>query len=259
MKEAAIFTTEADFRAWFEKNLDLFEIKEIFLSQEVCPDYVVIMNDGTPAKVEAELFAINFKYHGHDPAKADFIVACYSKTDEVEGVPVKAVHRLWCFDVEPADPLPPEDPLDEDEARLLSGIHQSGGSSLSALSEGEFAGDQNIWVRVPPDTIAAIPRVRIVDDVFNILTQPAKEWLRKYHHLLIGSGISKNGCSLLESLKRRRLIGFRPIAILSSVFDGVMLTHPAWLPVEVFATSEAWEHHEADIMRYLHERRHDSE
>ena len=98
MKEAVVFTNEKEFRRWFEKNLSIFGIKEIFLSQEVCPDYVVIMEDGHPAKVEAELFAVNFKYHGHDPAKADFIVACYSKTDEVEGVPVKAIHRLWCFD-----------------------------------------------------------------------------------------------------------------------------------------------------------------
>lgn len=105
MKEAVVFTNEKEFRGWFEKNLSQFGIKEIFLSQEACPDYVVIMEDGRPAKVEAELFGVNFKYHGHDPAKADFIVACYSKTDEVEGVPVKAVHRLWCFD--PAESFGP--------------------------------------------------------------------------------------------------------------------------------------------------------
>ena len=255
MKEAAIFTTEAEFRAWFEKNLGRFGIREVFLSQEVCPDYVVIMNDGTPAKVEAELFAINFKYHAHDPAKADYIVACYSKTDEVEGVPVKAVHRLWHFDVEPLDPLSPKDPLNEEEARLLSALDQSGGISLSALSEGELGGDQEIWVRLPPDTIAAIPRGTIEDNLFNVLTQAAKEWVRKYHHLLIGVGISQEGCGLLESLQRRGLIGFRPIAIVSSLFDGAMVTHPAWLPVEVFATPEAWEHHEEDIMKYLRGRR----
>jgi hypothetical protein len=127
MKEAVVFTNESDFRQWFEKNLRLFGIKEIILSQEVCPDYVVIMDDGSTAKIEAELFAANFKYHGHDPAKADYIVACYSKTDEISGVPVKAFHRLWCFDLEPIDLLPPEDSLNEDEASLLSAIHQTGG------------------------------------------------------------------------------------------------------------------------------------
>lgn len=145
MKAAVIFTNEADFRCWFEKNLSRFGIKVIILSQEVCPDYVVIMQGGKCAKIEAELFAVNFKYHGHDPAKADYIVSCYSKTDKVEGVPVKTVHRLWCFDAEPSDPLPPDDPLDEDEASLLSAIHQSGGLSVLALSQGNLAGDKELW------------------------------------------------------------------------------------------------------------------
>ena len=251
MKEAAVFTNEADFRRWFEQNLSQFGIKEIILSQEVCPDYVVIMQDGRPAKVEAELFAVNFKYHRHDPAKVDYIVACYSKTDKVEGVPVLAVHRLWCFDPEPLDCLPPEDPLDEDEAILFSAIHQTGGLSVSALSQGNLAGDQEIWVRVPPDKIAAIPRGRILDNIFNILTQPAKEWLRKYHHLMVGAGISKDGCRLLESLMRRQLIAYRPIEIIASMYDGVVVKHPAWFPVEVYATPDAWKYHKEDIVKYL--------
>jgi hypothetical protein len=251
MKEAVVFTNETEFRRWFEKNLSPFGIKEIFLTQEVCPDYVVVMEDGRHVKVEVELFAANFKYHGHDPAKADYIVACYSKTDEVEGVPVKAVHRLWCFDLEPLDILSPCDPLSEDEATLLSAIHQSGGISLSALSQGELGGDQQIWIRVPPDKIAAIPRRRIDDSVLNILTQSSKEWVRKYHHLLIGVGISEEGCRLLESLVRRQLIAHRPINFMASVYDGVIVEHPAWLPVEVYATPQAWEHHKEDILKYL--------
>lgn len=251
MKEAVVFTNEKEFRSWFEKNLSRFGIKEIFLSQEVCPDYVVIMEDGHPAKVEAELFAINFKYHGHDPAKADFIVACYSKSDEVEGVPVKAVHRLWCFDADPSDLIPPSDPLNEDEAVLLSCIHQSGGISLSALSDGKLGGDQQIWIRLPPENIAAIPRGRIEDSVLNTLTQSAKEWLRKYHHLLLGVGISENDCRLIESLMCRKLIHHRPIDFMSAAYDGVIVDHPAWFPVEVYATPLALEHHKKDIMQYL--------
>ena len=157
----------------------------------------MIIENGRPAKVEAELFAVNFKYQGHDPRKADYIVACYSKTTEVEGVPVIAVHRLWCFDVEPMDPLPPDEPLDEGEARLLATIHVSGGISVSVLSEGNLGGDQQLWMRLPPDKISAIPHGRIVDSALNILTQPAKEWLTKYHHLLVGAGVSEEGCRLL--------------------------------------------------------------
>jgi hypothetical protein len=251
MKEAVVFTNETDFRSWFEKNLSQFGIREIFLSQEVCPDYVVVMDDGHHAKVEAELFAVNFRYHDHDPAKADFIVACYSKTDEVEGVPVRAVHRLWCLDPEPFDLLSPSDPLSEDEAALLSAIHQSGGISLSTLSEGKLGGDQEIWIRVPPEKIAAIPRGRIEDSVLSILTQSAKEWVRKYHHLLIGVGISENGCRLIESLARRQLIAHRPINFMASVYDGFIVNHPAWLPLEVYATTLAWEHHKDEILKYL--------
>jgi hypothetical protein len=251
MKEAIVFTNEMEFRRWFEKNLSRFGIKGIFLSQRVCPDYIVVMDDGRHAKVEVELFAENFRYHGHDPAKADFIVACYSKTDDVEGVPVRTVHRLWCFDPEPLDLLSPSDPLSEDEATLLSAIHQSGGISLSALSQGELGGDQQIWIRVPPEKIAAIPRGRIDDSVLNILTQSAKKWVRKYHHLMIGAGISKEGCRLIESLVRRQLIAHRPINFMASVYDGVIVKHPAWFPVEVYATPQAWEHHKNDILKYL--------
>ena len=42
-----------------------------------------------------ELFAINFRYHRHDPRKVDFILACFSKTQEVDGVRVVAINRLW--------------------------------------------------------------------------------------------------------------------------------------------------------------------
>lgn len=251
MKDAAVFTSEKEFRGWFEKNLSRFGIKEIYLSQEVCPDYVVVLNDGRYAKVEAELFAVNFKYHGHDPAKVDYIVACYSKSDDVEGVPVKAVHRLWCFDPDPLELLPPDDPLSADEASLLSSIHQSGGISLSALSEGSLGGNQEIWIRVSPEKIATIPRGKIGDSVLNILTQSAKEWVRKYHHLLLGAGISEDGCRLLESLTRRQLIGHRPIDFMAAVYDGVILKHPAWFPVELYARSEAWQYHKDDILKYL--------
>ena len=251
MREATVFTTEADFRRWFEAHLSAFGVRKIVLSQEVCPDYVVEMESGEILKVEAELFAINFKYHGHDPAKADLIIACYSKTDCVEGVPVRALHRLWCFDVEPIDLLPPEAPLTEDEGRLLSNIHSSGGLNIAAFSQGNLAGDGELWMRVPPELIAAIPHTRIVASIFNVLSQPTKEWLRRYHHILIGAGISGKGCELLESLSRRRLIAHRPLAWIAAAYDGTIIDHPAWLPTEVYATDNAWTYHETDIMRYL--------
>ena len=122
---------------------------------------------------------------------------------------------------------------------------------MSALSQGDLGGNQQIWIRLPPENIAAIPKRRIDDSVLNILTQPAKEWLRKYHHLLIGEGLSEDCCRLLESLVRRRLICHRPINFMAAVHDGVVVKHPAWFPVEVYATPLAWEHHKDDILKYL--------
>jgi hypothetical protein len=47
MREATVFTSEHEFRGWFEKNLSLFGIREIYLSQGTFPDYIVIMDGKT--------------------------------------------------------------------------------------------------------------------------------------------------------------------------------------------------------------------
>jgi len=73
--------SEAEFRKWFEQNLLAFGVRKIILSQEPCPDYVLQMQDGRIVRVEAELFAVNFRYHRHDPRKVDFILAAYSHAD----------------------------------------------------------------------------------------------------------------------------------------------------------------------------------
>jgi hypothetical protein len=186
LQEAAVFTNEADFRRWFEAHLTHFGIREIILSQEVCPVYVVVMEDGRPAKVEAELFAVSFRYHRHDPAKVDFIAACYSRSETVEGVPVKAVHRLWGFDAEPPEPILPDAPLSDGEASLLSAIHGSGGISLSALSEGNL-GDQEIRLRLAPEKIASIPRGRIPDTLSISSRSPPKSGSR---NIITSSSVS---------------------------------------------------------------------
>ena len=144
VKEAVIHESEAEFRRWFEKNLGRFGISEIILSQEPCPDYVVKMNDGSTAKIEAELFAANFHKHGHDPKKADFILACYSKTTVVDGVPVIAVNKLWCLDDKQDPPIPPDAPLSDAEAKLLGVIDFHGGLSITALADDHFGGDQDL-------------------------------------------------------------------------------------------------------------------
>src|SRR5437870_678298 len=130
MREAAIFTNEAEFRAWFEGRLERFGVSRIILSQEVCPDYVLEMRDGSIIRAEAEPFAINFRYHGHDPRKVDLIIACYAKTRDVAGVPVLAANELWSEDIEPLDPLSPNGPLSETEEIILTIAHSGGGMEV---------------------------------------------------------------------------------------------------------------------------------
>ena len=122
---------------------------------------------------------------------------------------------------------------------------------MSALSDGELGGDQQIWIRLPPENIAAIPRGRIEDSVFHSSPSPPKNGLENTTIFWIGAGISEDGCRLLESLVRRQLIHHRPINFLAAAYDGVMGDHPAWFPVEVYATPLAWEHHKDDIIKYL--------
>lgn len=239
MKEAVIFGTEQDFREWFEANLDKVGVKRIILSQEPCPDYVVEMENGEIAKIEAELFAINFKYHKHDPLKADYILACYAKEKEVLGVPVIAINKLWIFEPEPITSLPPDGPLSKDEIDILVRIDFSGSIEVSSLGNGEFAGDENIFLRVPPDVISSIPRGKIEDTIFTIITNETKQYIKKYHHILIASGLSISACNAIENLTRRSLIKIRPLDFMSALYDGTLIKHKGWVPTEVYLTKTA--------------------
>ncbi len=252
MKEAVIYESEAEFRQWLDKNLIRFGISEIILSQEVCPDYVVRMNDGSVKKVEAELFAINFRYHGHDPQKVDLIVACYSKTDSLDGVPVLAVNKLWPIE-ELADgevAIPAEAPLSEIESQILGAIDFRGGLAIQAFANGSFGGDQELWKRIPPELISEVPRGNLGDSIFSVMTMKTKKWMKKYHHVLIGSGLSAETCQAINSLTRRGLARARPIDYASTLYDGGDIpTHPAWVPTELHATPLAYQFHADEIRR----------
>lgn len=250
MNEAVIYETEAEFRQWFDKNLGRFGISEVILSQEVCPDYVVRMNDGSVKKVEAELFAINFRYHGHDPKKVDLIVACYSKTDSVDGVPVLAVNKFWpieeTVDEEPA--IPAEAPLSDIESKILGVIDFHGGVSIQVFANDYFGGDQDLWKRMPPEIMSHVPRGNFGDSIFSVMTMKTKEWMKKYHHVLVGSGLSAQTCQAINSLTRRGLIKARPLDYASAIYDGGDIpTHPAWVPTELQVTPLAYQIHGEEI------------
>lgn len=247
MRDNPVCQTEREFRDWFDKNYERFDIKEIKLSQEVCPDYVVIMKDGRVLNVEAELFAINFKYHGHDPAKADLIIACYSKETEVEGVPVISLHRLWIYEPSPLEKLSPEDPLSDDELNMLSTIIFHSTLELSSLSHNEFKGDNGIFMRVPPDFISKLPRGKFEENFFTILTVKTRDYIRKYHHVLIAAGLSDRACETFESLSRKELIKTRPIEIMAAAYDGTIIDHDGWLPTEAYPTANVNKYHKEAV------------
>jgi len=90
-KKVNEFKSEAQFRRFFEKNLDKFGVKSIKLSQDFTPDYVCIMNDGSVKNVEAELNAQNFLQHFHDESKVDLIICAVSSVDRIHGIPVVAL------------------------------------------------------------------------------------------------------------------------------------------------------------------------
>lgn len=240
MPEAIVFKLESEFRSWFERNLDRFGVKRIILSQEVCPDYVLELVDGRIARVEAELFAINFRYHGHDPARVDLIVACYSRTDSIDGVPVIAANKLWEWEPHVVDALQPDGPLSADELRVLTAIDSMGSVSLSALSD-PFPGTEQLWLRLSPATIAAFPRGKD-DSLMSVMSPDAKKFIKKHHHALLAAGISSEACLALTSLRARGLISYRPISYLAAFLDGGLLD-AAWLPTEVFLTPMARELH----------------
>jgi hypothetical protein len=90
-KKILEFKSEAQFRKYFEKNLDKFGVQMIKLSQEVTPDYVCIMKDGSVKNVEAELDAQSFLQHAHDETKVDLIICAVSSVDRIHGIPVVAL------------------------------------------------------------------------------------------------------------------------------------------------------------------------
>jgi hypothetical protein len=249
MREAIVFRRERDFRQWFEANLQRFGVERIILSQEVCPDYVLQMLDGRIARVEAELFDVNFRYHGHDPAKVDFVLACYARATEIDGVPVVAANQLWIWDNEPVPQLPPAGPLSNDELTVLRAIHSAGGSlALAALGNNDdLEGDQQIWIRFSPEAVVAIPRGRADESVMSVMTPDAKKFIKKYHHALIAAGLSRPTCEALRALRQRGLIQYRPLAFLAALMDGGLIDHPGWLPTEAYETSLAMSFHRDKI------------
>jgi hypothetical protein len=208
------------------------------------------MKNGEIAKIEAELFAINFKYHRHDPSKADYILACFSKEEKVEGVPVMAINKLWYYEPIPTEPLLPEGPLSENELKMLNIIKSFGSIEITALCDGYFSGNRNLYMRISPEYIASFPRGTIEDCLGNIISPQTKKYIKKYHHALIATNLSEKACDTIELLNRRGLIKARPIPFISAIYDGTMIKHDGWIPTEVYLTSAVDKFHKKALLDY---------
>lgn len=234
-----VYDTEWEFREWFEDNLDHFGFKDIFLSQEVCPDYIIIAEDGDKIRVEVELFAHNFIDHKHDPKKVDKIVACFSAEDQIAGIPVLTVNDLREYNPIFKDTTEINEKLTINERRVLATVMWTRGIELSALAQDDFAGNLFIYRRVPPETVAGLKNVRIQDSLLQSINRKTREFIRKYHHVLLGGGLSAELCNALEGLEAKGLVALRPLDILSALYDGSAIDHDGWIPTEVYATKQA--------------------
>ncbi len=249
-----IYDTEWEFREWFEDNLDRFEFERVILSQEPCPDYVVKSRSGEELRVEAELFATNFIAHRHDPKKVDRIVACFAQESQIMGVPVLAANDLREY--EPAGIMPkPAGDLTPIESQVLSVVMSTGGIELSALAQMGFPGDLLMYRRVSPEIVAAFRGKRIEDSLFQALRPETRVFARKFHHVLLGAGLSDEFCKALNSLHSRGLTVLRPLWLIAALQDGAFVDHDGWLPTEVCATKEAYKHYRVDAHGRLSKQR----
>ena len=89
----------------------------------------------------------------------------------------------------------------------------------------------------------------------NAVSAEAKQFMKKYHHVLIGAGLSGEACEALGRLRRRGLVKYRPMEIVAALYDGVLIQHPGWVPTEVQSTQEAWKLHREALLRRMFPRR----
>jgi len=250
-----IYDTEWEFREWFEDNLDRFGFKRVVHTQETCPDYILAAKSGKVLRVEAELFAGNFRSHGHDPHKVDRIVACFAAEDQILGVPVLAANNLREYNPKPVRPPNISGRLTPTERRVLSIVMATGGIEMSALAQHGFAGNLLRFRRVPPEMVAGLRGKRVGDSLLQALRRETRLYVRKFHHVLLGGGLSDRLCKALDRLEMRGLTALRPLPLISALYDGVLVDHDGWLPTEVYATRNAYSQYRVDAWGRLIKKR----
>jgi hypothetical protein len=156
---------------------------------------------GEVLRVETELFATNFISHGHDPSQVDRIVACFSAEDQIAGIPILTANDLREYNPKPVGTEPISGDLSTKERRVLGIVMGSGGIELSALAQQGFPGNLFIYKRVPPDLVAGLKGVRIQDSLLQAIGRETRQFIRKFHHVLLGGGLSVELCELSAVLR----------------------------------------------------------
>ena len=152
-------------------------------------------------------------------------------------MPVIAINKLWYYEPKPTEPLSPEGPLSQDELKMLNIINLNDSIEISALCDGYFSRNRNLYMRISPDYIASFPRGKIEDSLGNTISPQAKKYIKKYHYALIATNLSEKACNTIELLNRRGLIKIRQISLISAVYADVMTEHDGWIPTELYLTS----------------------
>jgi hypothetical protein len=137
--------------------------------------------------------------------------------------------------------------------------HSSGGIDISAIAARStsdlLSGEHSLFMRLPPNAVQSVPRGKITDSILNVVSADAKQFIKKYHHVLLGTGLSAGACQALNTLRRRGLVEYRPMEIAAALYDGVLVQHPGWVPTEVDATQLAWRLHRETILSHMFPRR----
>jgi hypothetical protein len=258
MEETSFFYTEKDFRKYFENNLDKFGVKEIIINQEVCPDYVLIMNGKRkPVKAEAELFDTQFKYDHRDQlGKVDIVLCCYGKSEKILGKPVIALHKLYELNNPSKEPRKKMGRLSEDEWEMLEFIAGYRRVSFAEIISCEnWSGEYCLSQMIPPKLAkGAFRGYPLKDNLFSMATREAIEHMRKYCHVLLADGLSKDACETFNKLRLRGLIALVPSNFLIYSIDGRLFDPRLWIATEIMVTEKALKRYKSrlDVFRLAH-------
>ena len=95
--------------------------------------------------------------------------------------------------------------------------------------------------------VTAFKGKRIQNSLLLPIRRETRQYIRKFHHILLGAGLSHELCEALNSLETKGLTRLKPLDFLSALYDGICIDHQGWVPTEIYATKEARSKYEASF------------